>query len=114
MKQRLINLTGHEITLFDDIGNKVTIPPNGEKLTVDGRRKKVGFVSIFPVQVPVIIINRRINEDDLPPRRRNTVYIVSMVTAMAYPYRDDFITPGVKVRDSNGNIIGCRDFRQIA
>jgi len=113
MKYHLINLTGHEITLFDDIGNRLTIPPSGEKLRVDSRKHEVGYVAKYPVQVPVIIMNRQINREALPKRKRNTVYIVGLATAMAYPERDDFIVPGTKVRDSAGNIIGCRDFKMI-
>lgn len=113
MTDRLINLTGHDITLFDDIGNVVTLPPDGPKLGVDARKKQIGYIAKLPVQVPVIVINRQINRNSLPPEKRGTVYIVSMITALAYPERTDFLVPGQKVRDEQGRIIGCKSFRMI-
>ena len=114
MKPKLVNLTGHEITIYDDLGNSVTLPPGDKKFKVDTRKHQVGYIAKFPVQVPVIVMNRRINKDDLPPRKRGTVYIVGLVTALSYPWRDDFIVPGTKVRNGSGVVIGCKDFRQIA
>lgn len=113
MTDRLVNLTGHNITIFDDIGNQVTLPPDGPRLGVDARKKQIGYVAKLPVQVPVIIINRQISRDALPPEKLGTVYIVSMITAMAYPERTDFLVPGQKVRDEHGHIIGCKNFRMI-
>jgi len=113
MSDRLINLTGHTITIYDEVGNQLTIPPEGDRLGVDSRQKEIGFVAKFPIQVPIIIINRQINQDDLPPKIPGTAYIVSMVTAMAYPERTEFLVPGEKVRDEHGRIIGCKNFRMI-
>lgn len=59
MTDRLINLTGHSVTIYDCKGNKLTIPPEGQRLAVDSRQKEIGSVSQFPVQVPIIIINRQ-------------------------------------------------------
>ena len=113
MASKLVNLTGHHITIFDSLGNKVVLPPDGPKLGVDARKKQIGYVAAWPIQVPVIVINRQLKKADLPPLKPGTSYIVSMITAMAYPARADFIVPGDKVLDADGKVIGCKNFRLI-
>jgi hypothetical protein len=113
MNQRIENLTGHDITIFNGQGDKVVVPAKGPKLVVDSRRKRVGYVAKKAVKAPVIILNRKIDRDKLPPIIPGTVYIVSIVAAMAYPERRDFLVPGRKVRDQSGKVIGCLDLRLI-
>jgi hypothetical protein len=110
---RIVNLTGHDITIFNGRGNKVVVPADQPKLVVDSRRKRVGYVSQKAIKTPIIALNRKINKDKLPPIFPGTFYIVSIVTAMAYPERKDFLVPGRKVRDGTGKVIGCLDLRLI-
>jgi hypothetical protein len=113
MSNNIINLTGHGMTLVDDLDNRLTIPAAGPRLRVDSRRKQIGYIAKFPVQVPVIVFNREINKDDLPPKVPGTVYIVSIIAALSYPWRDDFVVPGRKVLDGRGRVVGCRSLRVI-
>ena len=113
MKKRIVNMTGHELTIFNGRGNKVILPADGPRLVVDARRERVAYLTEKSMQMPVIALNRKIDKDKLPPVIPDTVYIVSIVAAMAYPERDDFLAPGRKVRDQDGQVIGCMDFRLI-
>ena len=110
---RIVNLTGHDITIFNGQGRRVVVPADQPKLVVDSRRKRVGYVSQKAIKAPIIALNRKINKDKLPPIFPGTFYIVSIVTAMAYPERKDFLVPGRKVRDGTGKVIGCLDLRLI-
>ena len=110
---RIVNLTGHDITIFNGRGNKVIVPADQPKLVVDSRRKRVGYISQKAIKAPIIALNRKINKDKLPPILPGTFYIVSIVAAMACRERKDFLVPGRKVRDGTGKVIGCLDLRLI-
>ena len=113
MNQNIINLTGHDITIFNGQGNKVVLQADQPKLVVDSRRSRVGYVTEKAIKAPIIALNRKINKNKLPPILPGTFYVVSIVAAMAYPERNDFLVPGRKVRDGTGKVIGCLDLRLI-
>lgn len=102
---RIINMTGHEIRLFNDEGTLLkTFAPEG---TI--RAKIVRGETEIICGVPVTERYNEINEEDLPPKIPNTFYIVSGVTANASPAdRDDLLVVDYPVKDATGKVIGCR------
>ena len=48
--------------------------------------------------------------DNVPDIVQGTYYIVSMLVRQALSYRHDIVSPGELVRDSSGNVIGCKGF----
>ena len=46
--------------------------------------------------------------EQLPPKKEDTIYIVSSMVCQACPDRPDFYIPNETVRDDEGRIIGCR------
>lgn len=46
----------------------------------------------------------------LPEYQFGQFYIVSQLVKSALPAREDLLVPAEVVRDSNGNIIGCKSF----
>ena len=45
--------------------------------------------------------------EGLPKPQEGTIYIVSLITKMACPERDDLVTPGNLIRNEEGAIVGC-------
>lgn len=117
-EKQVVNLTGHDVTIYDEHGKKVIAkyPPCGEIATVLGdiedATEQVGIG--VPVVRPVWDII-----EGLPPKQDNTVYIVStLVLAQVCDdpaYSCDVCAPDVSfrsaVRDVNGKIIGVRRLR---
>lgn len=107
---KLINLTPHAVTIYQDGQPVLTIPADGRvarctegredythgPLLVDGvpvRRTTVGFGAVT----------------DLPGPKDGVTYIVSTITgkAAAETGRTDLVSPDLLVRDDTGRILGC-------
>jgi hypothetical protein len=48
--------------------------------------------------------------EGLPEYKLGQFYIVSQLVKSALPNREDLLVPAEVVRDSNGNILGCKSF----
>ncbi|GAA3879421.1 toll/interleukin-1 receptor domain-containing protein [Tessaracoccus defluvii] len=117
----LINLTPHDVTLFDDDVPVRTWPAPGtaEDTTTWVRRNDTvvvapplhiddaegGIVAPVKTYTPGSLVN-------VPPIVPGTTYIVSRLSAEA-SHRSDFVFPADEVRDE-GRIIGCRTFGRFA
>lgn len=79
------NMTPHPITI-----GYITIQPEPETLRVDLEYNLIGtilWVNFFECE------KKQVEEE--PPRIDWTIYIVSNITASAYPHRDDFFIPQI-------------------
>lgn len=98
---KIINLTPHNIDLFKD-GKKVRVFESAgswrlrEVESVIGDLEGIPFVNVWYVN------------GEVPPYQEGVYYIVSNVIQWAYPERKDLLIPLDLVRDTSGNIIGCR------
>lgn len=117
----LINLTPHDVTLFDGDVPVRTWPAPGtaEDTTTWVRRSDTvvvapplhigdaegGIVAPVKTYTPGSLVN-------VPPIVPGTTYIVSRLSAEA-SHRSDFVFPADEVRDE-GRIIGCRTFGRFA
>jgi len=109
----MINLTPHEVKIFDDQNNIIaTFPPSGQVARVSVKRQKVGEVNGIPIYA-----NKFGEVQNLPPPQPDTVYIVSILVLQACPQRSDLVapdtTPAGAIRDEQGKIIGVRGFQVI-
>ena len=115
---RLINLTPHEITVVGEDGEPIaTFPPSGKVARVQQNAEKIKEVEIRGVKIDVV--RTEYSEIiDLPEKRENTVFLVSVLVLQALKQRgierNDVVAPDTgpesAVRDEKGNIVGVRRF----
>jgi len=99
-----INLTPH---IIKEVNTGLEIPPSGTVARVSVTYTKVDEINGIPVFQRTYgdVVN-------LPDPTPNTIYIVSgMVNAVPeIANRNDVVSPGELVRDSEGKPIGCNGF----
>lgn len=105
----IINLTPHDIVVYLDNGDTVVYPSKGVLRISENREylcSTIEGVKIFKKYFGT--------SSDLPIRKVNTMYIVSVPVAQAHPERNDFIISDDIVRDNEtGKIIGCKSFATL-
>ena len=109
---RIINLTGHDITILDEDNQVVDVltgrtPHYVCSAALEKRNERI--VCGIPVhdRVCTSIYN-------LPDPVPNTYYVVSSITAYCIPEeRDDLLTVSDQVRDAAGRVIGCRSLIRL-
>lgn len=105
---KLVNLTGHDLTLvqWDDL--RYTIPSDGQ-LRVYSNVEPVTMIR-HGVDIPLIeIVEQSLT---LPDEVDGTLYVVSGIVA-AKANRKDFVVPSRVVRDKLGKPIGCKALARI-
>jgi hypothetical protein len=109
---RLVNLTPHEITIVQDLGDPVRVPPSG---TVARCQEQRAVVAHLKVEGGVVPVTHTIfgEVQGLPEPEPSTWFVVSRVVQEACPNRKDLLIPDDSVRDQDGRIIGCRALRQL-
>jgi len=107
---KIINLTPHEVTVVGIQGDiLMRIPPSGMIARCSVKRTTVGSLNNIPIVKSVMG-----EVEDMPKPSEGTVYIVSRVVAEALKgVREDIVIPDESVRNSEGQIIGCRWFAII-
>lgn len=98
-----INLTPHDITLLNDEGVVERIIPSSG----------VARLKAITVQEPPVLgipISKTVYSEPvgLPPHETGVYFIVSQLIKNALPHRADLLVPAEVVRDSEGNILGCK------
>jgi hypothetical protein len=104
---RVVNLTPHPVTVYSGDAVVASWPPAGPFARLAEIRDERQTLSTHAGDVPVIGITYSEEIAELPEPSRGTVYVVSRVLAAAVP-RHDLFAPVDEVRDSEGQIIGCR------
>lgn len=101
-----VNLTPHEINLFDEDGNEVVaLAPTGDSVRIETERQKVGEadgVPIFEVEFGEV--------NGLPEPNGDDIFIVGgfVNSHPEVSERDDVMSPGELIRDSDGNPVGAK------
>lgn len=101
----LINMTPHAVGIVDGQNNLVmTIPACGNMIRLKTSTVSAGFeVNGVPVTKTVFG-----EPEGLPEHVEGTYIIVSQLVKSALPERKDLLVPAEVVRDSSGNILGCK------
>lgn len=99
-----INCTPHPITLLGSDNEVVMTLPKGEVVPrLSQSTKEVDVVE------GVSITETSFGEiQDLPEPKEGVLLIVSRLVLTACPSRKDLVVPNELVRDSDGNIKGCK------
>jgi hypothetical protein len=105
----LINLCGHEIyALIDGVEGTyaVRFPPYQKMPRVVQERRPSEARGCYTLK------NKGIT--NMPKKMRGIRYIVSLKVLEAvqqlHPNRDDFVAPGVQLRDKNNKVVACHNF----
>ena len=102
----IINLTPHPVNLLDVDAN-VVITFHTEGLA----RCYQNDVIIGRLNKDIILTKTSYGEViGLPEQSPRTFYIVSRLVRNALPNRTDLLVPNQLIRDSEGQIVGCRSF----
>jgi hypothetical protein len=103
-----------------DDGKTLALPKAsaGREARVGDNRIALGVIVDGSMGQPVRVrVNRkafdRKGATAIPSRRPATFYIVSSITAQAFPERDDFLIPDEIIRDERGEVTGCRAVAQL-
>ena len=100
---KFVNLTPHEINIYE--GDKLikTVPASGKVARREQIQKVLGEIDGVTVTEQFFGA-----VCDVPPKKEGIAYIVSRIVAEAFKFRDDLYIPGPMVRDDGGRVIGCQ------
>jgi len=117
-----LNLTPHEVTIFDAEGKNVImrIPPSGVVARVETVSEIIGYCDAGQVKIPVRA-TRYGEIRGLPEAKKGVIYIVSTVVLLALKAkgikRNDVVAPDTNpdsvVRDEQGRVIGVKYFQVV-
>lgn len=103
MRIPLVNLTPHEVTIFDEDDQVVVRCPAARRpVRVAVARSEIGRIEGIPV------VAEDFGRALLPEPSRGIWYIVSAAVALAHPERVDLLVPTDLVRSSDGTVVGCK------
>jgi len=100
---KIVNLTPHDINVIVD-GDVTVIPRDGTVARVNQISTVVDKINRIPVSVV-----RFGDVVGLPDPVPGVIWIVSALVKQAVN-RSDVVSPGELVRNSDGNVIGCKGF----
>lgn len=105
----IINLTPHTINFLDGDNNPVlTVEPSGTVARAKQTRILCGNIAGIPVNQCAYG-----TVQGLPEPAKETIYVVSAITAQACPEREDVYIVDDSVRNEDGRIIGVRALAHI-
>lgn len=98
----IVNCTPHEVTIING-EEKVVFPASGNVIRLASETVVAGFFD-------GILLTKTVfgSPTGLPEQAPDTLLIVSQLVKSALPERADLVVPAEVVRDSVGNIVGCK------
>ena len=101
----LINMTPHPITIVDAEGTVIKVIPASGNLI---RLAQFTVPQNYTIDDVPVTKSTYSEPNGLPEYQLGIFYIVSQLVKSACPDREDLLVPAEVVRDSSGNIVGCR------
>jgi len=101
---QIVNMTPHPVHIVDEEGN-ITKTYDMTTKTIRLAAQTVKHSVIDGIQITSTVYGEA---EGLPEYDEGTYLIVSQLVKTALPERKDLLVPAEVVRDSAGNIIGCR------
>ncbi len=101
----IINLTPHAINLIRADGTIKTFAPDGTVARAEQILSKINNDLDFP-----LVVERVGKVVGVPNEIENRMILVSAMVRTLFPRRMDLASPGELVRDSEGKVIGCKNF----
>ena len=103
MKQ-ILNFTPHNLNVVDINGVTQQLP------SVGVARLATSTVSVNPINGFGVVATAFADVTGLPDPVSGTYYVVSRLVFSPCPGRLDVLCPGELIRDSAGNVVGCKGF----
>ena len=105
----IVNLTPHAVNFLDESNHPIlTVEPSGTVARAKQTRTLCGNIAGIPVNQCAYG-----TVQGLPEPAKETIYIVSAITAQACPEREDVYIVDDSVRNEDGRIIGVRALAHI-
>jgi len=98
---RIVNLTGHDLNISGTV-----IAAEKGRFPARCYEKVVSLGEFAGVPLVVKEYGKVVG---LPKPRPGTLYVVSNIVRMAFPERDDLASPGRKMVDQDGNLLGAME-----
>ena len=99
MSERIVNLTGHDLNI-----SGVLIKAERDRFPARCYERITDLGEFSGVPLVVKEYGRVVG---LPDPRPGTIYVVSNIVRLAFPERDDLASPGRKMVDHRGNLLGA-------
>lgn len=110
---KIRNLTPHSINLLNDNNEVVAIiEPSGIIARAAQTKELVEELCVDGMTIPVYKSEFG-KVENLPEQEKDTIFVVSALTAQACKGRPDVYITDNPVRDEQGRIIGCRSLGKI-
>ena len=110
---KIRNLTPHAINLLNDSNEVVAIiEPSGIIARAAQTKELVEELCVDGMTIPVYKSEFG-KVENLPEQEKDTIFVVSALTAQACKGRPDVYITDNPVRDEQGRIIGCRSLGKI-
>jgi hypothetical protein len=103
MKKEIVNFTPHMITLVSENGETLRKIASNGVARVSSVETIVSTEQGFPETITEFG-----EVEGLPAYREDTLVIVSRLVMSRCPNRSDLRCPGIQVRNSEGQVIGCK------
>lgn len=96
-----VNLTPHPLTIKKNDGTILELEVGDfvRATQTQNKVKEIDNINFYETVYGKV--------EGLPKSQEGTIYIVSLITKMACPERDDLVTPGNLIRNEEGAIVGC-------
>jgi hypothetical protein len=102
----VVNLTPHDINVIMEDGSNIVLP----KCSTPARCSEY-VLHTFTDILPVNVVSKKFGDtENLPNYKEGTYYVVSAIVKAANPYRMDLLLVNDTVRNSEGQIVGCKTF----
>ncbi len=98
---KIINLTPHELNIYDDKALVMAIPPSGRIARIGIEKDLIDTINGIPV-----FQSKAGEPEGLPDQAENTIFVVSGIFRSVCP-RQDLYQPGELLRNESGQPIGC-------
>lgn len=108
--EKIVNLTGHDVTIQTKDGD-ITIPPENQKAKARYSSRVLFNLKTRYGSIPVVK-NFYHRSTILPPERDGTYYIVSKIVAEVHPLRNDLLIINGIIRDGL-KPIGCKSLAKL-
>ena len=108
----LVNLTPHTLNIECEDGTFIKLEPSGKVARVSVENKPHLTVSAGEVSIPTTL--PVFGEVEGLPEPQDGVILITSLLVAARVQRVDVLSPGELIRDTDGNVIGCKGLsRQV-
>lgn len=110
----VLNYTPHDpLRIFVADEEVAALPAAGDSVRLDEIAEPTGQLRIGGHDVPLVTMEYG-RAEGLPDPVAGTVLVVSQLVCRAYPDRGDLVFPVDLVRNSAGDVVGCRGLARAA